>query len=85
LSLNNDEGETITYNKLLDYLSKDEESNVVWKFKRIISHEGPLKPGSSDYKGSPYNLMIEWETGEITKEPLQLIASDDPVTSESLI
>ena len=24
--------------------------------------------------------MIEWETGEITDEPLALIAADDPVT-----
>ena len=27
-----------------------------------------------------YNVLIEWESGEITWEPLQLIASDDPVT-----
>ena len=24
--------------------------------------------------------MVEWETGEITEEPLSLIAADDPVT-----
>ena len=24
--------------------------------------------------------MIEWETGEITEEPLNIIAQDDPVT-----
>ena len=24
--------------------------------------------------------MVEWETGEITQEPLSLIAADDPVT-----
>ena len=24
--------------------------------------------------------MVEWETGEITDEPLSLIAADDPVT-----
>jgi hypothetical protein len=81
LSVNNDEGEeVITYNKLLDYISKDEDSPVVWKFQRIVSHKGPLKPSNPEYKGSPYNLMIEWETGEITSEPLQMIAADDPVT-----
>ena len=31
-------------------------------------------------KGSKYNIMVEWETGEITEEPLSLIAADDPVT-----
>ena len=81
LSVNNDEGEeVITYNKLLDYISKDEENPVVWKFRRIVSHKGPIKPSHPEYKGSPYNLMIEWETGEITSEPLQTIATDDPVT-----
>ena len=24
--------------------------------------------------------MVEWETGEITEEPLSIIAQDDPVT-----
>ena len=24
--------------------------------------------------------MIEWETGEITEEPLSILAQDDPVT-----
>jgi hypothetical protein len=27
-----------------------------------------------------YNLVIEWETGEITSEPLQFITSDDPMS-----
>ena len=30
--------------------------------------------------GSTYNVMIEWEGGEITNEPLNLIAKDNPVT-----
>jgi hypothetical protein len=27
-----------------------------------------------------YNIKIEWENGEITSEPLNVIAFDDPVT-----
>ena len=81
LSINNDAAEdVITYNKLLDYLSKDEDSDLVWKFRRIVSHQGPLRSEHPDYKGSMYNVMVEWENGEITSEPLQLIAADDPVT-----
>ena len=34
-----------------------------------------------DWKGSKYNFQVEWETGEITFEPLSIIAADDPVTS----
>jgi hypothetical protein len=36
-----------------------------------ISHKAP---------GSQITLLIEWENGEITKEPLRIIAADDPVT-----
>ena len=31
------------------------------------------------WKGSEYNVQVEWETGEITFEPLFIIAADDPV------
>ena len=81
LSINNDAAEDIiTYNRLLDFLSRDDENEVVWKFRRIVSHQGPLRSEHPDYKGSMYNVMVEWETGEISSEPLQLIAADDPVT-----
>jgi hypothetical protein len=74
LSLNNDQQEDIImYNKMLEYITKDKESDITWKFRRIISHEGPTQ-------GSKYDLMIEWENREITKEPLKVIATDDPVT-----
>jgi hypothetical protein len=32
------------------------------------------------YKGSTYNVLVAWDTGESTYEPLNLIASDDPIT-----
>ena len=80
LSVNNDQAEeVITYNQLLDYMSKDEEDGTVWRFKHIVSHQGPLKPDHIDYKGSMYNLMVKWENGEVTTEPLKVIAADDPV------
>jgi hypothetical protein len=31
----------MVYNKLLEYLDKDEENVVVWKFKHNLSHVGP--------------------------------------------
>lgn len=80
-SVNEDKAEEVfTYNELLKHLASDEESDILWKFRRITSHQGPLKPGHPDYKGSTYNVLIEWENGEITTEPLSLIAADDPVT-----
>ena len=46
----------------------------------VTVHEGPLKPSDPSYKGSKYNIIIKWENGEITSEPLTIIAADDPVT-----
>ena len=50
-----------------------------FKFRSIIGHQGPLAAKDPDCKGSKYNLQVEWETGEITFEPLSIIAADDPV------
>jgi hypothetical protein len=73
-SLNNGQQEdVITYNKMLEYITNDKETDITWKFRRIVSHEVPTQ-------GSQYDLMIECENGEITKEPLKVIATNDPVT-----
>jgi hypothetical protein len=59
VSVNNDqEEEIIMYTKLLDYLSKDLEIDIVWKFRRIISHNCPFQVNHPEYKYSQYNLMI---------------------------
>ncbi|KAL7580569.1 hypothetical protein ACA910_003691 [Epithemia clementina (nom. ined.)] len=71
----------ISYNQLLDHVERSEqEADGIFKFREIIAHQGPLKPGDPDWKGSNYNVQVEWETGEITFEPLSVIAADDPVT-----
>ena len=81
VSVNDDQyEEIISYNQLLDYLDKDPHKDIYWKFKRITAHQGPLSDKHPDYKGSKYNVMVEWENGEITSEPLTTIAADDPVT-----
>ena len=79
-SINNDAYEEImSYNQILEYLSKD-DNDIVWKFQDIIDHQGPLTKTHKDYKGSLYNLTILWENGETSIEPLSLIAADDPVS-----
>jgi hypothetical protein len=72
VSVNNDKTEDIiAFNKMLEYITSDEESDVMWKFQKNISHE---------VQGSKITLLIEWDNGEITKEPLSIITADDPVT-----
>ena len=54
--------------------------NLCYKFRAITGHQGPLSPQDENYNGSKYNVMVEWETGEMTDESLSLITADDPVT-----
>jgi hypothetical protein len=76
--------EILTYNDILDHIEKDNmdidsDTEQLYKFRRITALQGPLRTLDKDYKGSTYNVLIEWETGETTYEPLDLIAKDDPV------
>ncbi|MGL4933427.1 MAG: hypothetical protein ACRC4P_08975, partial [Aeromonas sp.] len=77
--------EIIAYNDLLDIIGEqyDDEANDPdrqWTFKNISAHEGPLLPSHDNYKGSKYNVLVYWEDGSSTYEPLDIIAKDDPVT-----
>jgi len=56
----------------------DEGEDKLWNFRQIIGHSGPLHYNDPGYKGSRYNLEIEWETGEITHEPSKIIIESDP-------
>ena len=46
----------------------------------MTGHQLQLDNLDPNYKESLYNVMVEWETGEITEEPLLIIAADDQVT-----
>ena len=65
--------ELISYNQLLEHLDNAQDHDMgidqeLYRFGAIIGHQGPLL------------ASVEWETGEITFEPLSIIAADDPVT-----
>ena len=52
----------------------------IYRLRAIIGHQIPLLASDPDWKRSKYNVQVEWETGEITFEPLSIITADDPVT-----
>jgi hypothetical protein len=55
VSVNNEKDEEIImYNKMLEHITKDEESDIMWKFRRFISHE---------VQGSQITLLIKWVNG----------------------
>ena len=80
-----DQDEILAYNEILDIIQDqydDEQNNPdqKWTFKGITAHEGPLSTKHPNYKGSKYNVLVQWEDGTITSEPLDIIAKDDPVS-----
>ena len=71
LKINKDQAEEImSYNQLMDYIQKgtdaEEDPDSLFKFRDIVAHQGPLE--------------VEWESWEVTYEPLTLISKDDPIT-----
>jgi hypothetical protein len=59
------------------------DPDVAWVFKAIKGHQGPLRPTHPEYKGSAYNVLVQWEDGSETYEPLDIIIKDDPVSVAS--
>ena len=85
LKINKDQAEEImSYNQLMDYILKctdaEEDPDSLFKFRDIVAHQGPLESTNPNHKRSKYNVMVEWESGEVTLESLPLISKDNPVT-----
>ena len=60
----------ISYNQLMEYpednFDTGEHEDGLYKFKSIKDQRGPYTPTDPEYIGSSYNLLNEWETGEMT-------------------
>ena len=58
----------------------NESSDDLCNIRVLIGHQGLLKPTDPNWKACKYNVLVGWETGEKTYEPLSVLAADDPVT-----
>ena len=71
----------ISYNQLMEYLEDTLDTGQpldgLYKFKSIKDHRRPYYLSDPKYLRSSYNILIEWETGETTWEPLSNIIADD--------
>lgn len=77
--------ELLAYNEIVDILERQRDAEIndpdqKWIFKNITDHAGPFTRNSPEYKGSKWNVLVNWEGGAVTWEPLDTIAADDPVT-----
>ena len=82
--LDNKQADIKATNDVLDHIEQQHDDmdpeDKLWRFTSIVSHEGPLTSKSPAYKGSRYNVLVVWEDGSQTYEPLDVVAKDDPVT-----
>ena len=62
--------EVVAYNKIVEFIEDDQTWDGAWRFRKIHDHQGPIRPSNPRYKGSRWNVLIEWETGEKSWEPL---------------
>ena len=77
--------EIVAYNDIVDFIEQDQTWDGLWKFKEILDHKKVSHSDKKNYKGSSYNALVEWETGEKTWEPLTTtdktgVWNTDPVT-----
>ena len=70
---------TCTAQEMWELYLAEKESEML-PFHCIVGCQGPLKPTDKAYKGSAYNLDVEWADMECTWEPLFAISLDDPVS-----
>ena len=77
--------EIISYNKLSNLVTeslaaKDTGQQDFASYSGILDHQGPLKYHDKKYKGSLYNVLVQWDDGTQTFEPLNFIGKQDPMT-----
>ena len=76
--------EIIPYNQLVDHFDAANEDNKIsddlYKFRAHIGNQASLNATDPNWKGYKYDILVEWEIGEKTYEPLSVLAADDPVT-----
>ena len=77
--------EIVSYNELCDLVAEQHEREEsgemeLFAFREIGDHQGPLKSTDPRYKGSSYNVLVLWEDGSETWEPLGVMASHGPAT-----
>jgi hypothetical protein len=76
--------EIIIYNTISNIIENQHQqannADAVWIFKGIKSYHAPITSNNPDYKGSSYNLLVEWEDGSETLEPLDSVLKDDLIS-----
>jgi len=60
----------VDFKDIVDYIELDETWDGTWKFEEILDHKKVKRTDKENYRGSSWNVLIRWTTGERTWEPL---------------
>ena len=69
------------YHDLLDALQSQsfkEDGEEYFHLTHISAHQGPLDNKDKHYMGSKWNVLVHWEDGSDSYEPLHIMAKDAP-------
>ena len=78
--------EVMNYLHLCDLIERQlraintDNDDAIHAFTKILGHDGPFRQGQRKYKGSTWNLLIQWDNGEETWEPRDLIEETDKIS-----
>jgi hypothetical protein len=73
--------EHLTYEEIINLINKQtEEGHTLWTFTEILDHRKTNIDGKQTME-----VLVKWDTGEPTWEPLNVIKADDPVTVASYV
>ena len=67
--VNDKHEEVVACNDIVDYIKADDAWDGVWKFRCILDHKC-VKPSDKNYMQCSVNVLIEWESGETSWQPL---------------
>ena len=51
--------------RLCHNIVQNEDKEIMWELKYVTTNEEPLVVSRPNYKGTWYNVTVEWEIGEI--------------------
>ena len=77
--------EIISYNELINLITeslaaKESGQQDLISYAEILDHQGPLKSHDPKYKGSSYNVLVDWDDKTQMWEQLNTMAKQDPAT-----
>ena len=61
-------------------MTKESGQHDFISYSGIINHQGPIEKNDPKYKGSSYNVLVDWDDSTQTWELINIISKQDLIT-----